>query len=119
MGNTPLDPQAYMAVIKKTRRRRAYFFGTVLAYIPALLLIHHFSPTNRAMGILFVIWVAVLIIVTFLVALSRCPRCGNYFHLHGMTLLIVRTCLHCQLHISDDTYQSEAPPEPTNSNPAG
>jgi hypothetical protein len=34
--------------------------------------------------------------------LSKCPRCGNYFHLHGMTLLILRKCLHCQLHINAD-----------------
>jgi hypothetical protein len=41
-----------------------------------------------------------LIFVTFQVALSKCPRCGNYFHMHGMSLLILRKCLHCQLHIS-------------------
>jgi hypothetical protein len=34
--------------------------------------------------------------------LSKCPRCGNYFHLHGMTLLVLRKCLHCQLHISEN-----------------
>lgn len=102
MNDTPLDQATYSAVMKHTRRRRAFFFGTVLAYLPALLMVHHFSPTNRAMGILFGIWFVVLIIATFMVALSRCPRCGNYFHLHGMTLLILRKCLHCQLHINND-----------------
>lgn len=108
--DTPLDQALYMAVLKTTRRRRAYFFATVLGYIPALLTVHHLSPTNRAMGTLFGIWVILLIFVTFLVALSRCPRCGNYFHLHGITLLILRKCLHCQLHISDDSYQANKPP---------
>lgn len=112
MVDTPLDPLAYKGVMKKTRRRRAYFFGTVLGYIPALLIVHHFAPNNRAMGTLFGIWFVLLILVTFLVALSKCPRCGNYFHLHGMTLLIVRTCLHCQLHIANDTYQPEDPTKP-------
>jgi hypothetical protein len=91
-----------MAVMKKTRRRRKYFFGTVLIYIPALLVTYQFSPTNRAMGTVFGIWVVLLIISTFLAALCRCPRCGNYFHMNGITLLILRRCLHCQLHISSD-----------------
>ena len=102
MDNIPVDPVKYMSVLKKTRSRRKMFFGTVLIYIPALLITHKISPTNRAMGTVFVIWVVILIVATFLVALSRCPRCGNYFHMHGITLLILRKCLHCQLHISSD-----------------
>jgi hypothetical protein len=98
----PVDPMAYMIILKRTRRRRLYFFATVLMYIPALWIIYQISPTNRAMGTLFGIWVVVLVIVTFLAAVSRCPRCGNYFHVHGLTLLILRKCLHCQLHISSN-----------------
>lgn len=86
------------------------FFTTVLLYIPALLLTHHISPTNRAMGTVFGIWVVILIIATFMVALSKCPRCGNYFHLHGLTMLVLRKCLHCQLHISTNHF---TPPETT------
>jgi len=99
--DSPDDPVKYMTVLKQTRRRRKYFFSTVLLYIPAILITYEISPTNRAMGTLFSLWVIVLIIVTFQVALSKCPRCGNYFHLHGMTLLILRKCLHCQLHIKE------------------
>lgn len=110
MANNPLDPASYRAILKTTRHRRVYFFATVLGYIPALLTVHHLSPTHRAMGTLFGIWVILLLIVTFLVALSKCPRCGNYFHLHGITLLILRKCLHCQLHIADDSYQKDKQP---------
>ncbi len=102
MDISPVDPVAYMKVMRTTRRRRTYFFATVLLYIPALVITYLISPTNRAMGTVFVIWVAALIIVTFLAALSKCPRCGNYFHMHGMTLLFLRKCLHCQLHINAD-----------------
>ncbi len=102
MDDSPVDPATYLNILKITRRRRKYFFGTVLLYIPALLITHRISPTNRAMGTVFGIWVVVLIIVTFLAALCRCPRCGNYFHMNGMTFLILRRCLHCQLHIASD-----------------
>jgi len=103
VADNAVDPVEYGKVMKKTRRRRMYFFFTVLVYIPALWITHAIFPGNRAMGTVFVIWVVFLIYFTFLVALSRCPRCGNYFHMHGITLLVLRKCLHCQLHISCDT----------------
>ena len=102
MNDSQVDALTYMSVMKKTRRRRKYFFGTVLIYIPAIVVTYNISPTNRAMGTVFVIWVVMLIISTFMAALSKCPRCGNYFHMHGMALLILRKCLHCQLHINSD-----------------
>lgn len=102
MNKSPVDPAMYKNVLNTTRRRRKYFFATVLIYIPAVLITYKISPTNRAMGTVFGIWVILLITTTFLAALSKCPRCGNYFHMHGMTLLILRKCLHCQLHISTD-----------------
>lgn len=105
MEESQVDALQYMNVLKQTRRRRIYFFTTVLLYIPALLITYRISPTNMAMGTLFGSWVVVLIIVTFLVALSKCPRCGNYFHMHGMTLLVLRKCLHCQLHIKQSAYE--------------
>ncbi len=105
MATNPVDAESYITVLKKTRKQRQYFFITVLMYIPALFITYQISPTNRAMGIVFALWVALLIIVTFKVALSRCPRCGNYFHMHGMALLVLRRCLHCQLHITDDKIE--------------
>ena len=102
MDYSPVDPATYMDVLKKTRRRRKYLFGIVLVYIPALLITHKISPTDSAMGTLFGIWFVLLTIFAFLAALCRCPRCGNYFHVNGITLLFLRKCLHCQLHISSD-----------------
>jgi hypothetical protein len=97
------DNSTYTAVMKKTRLRRKLFFGTVLAYLPAIIITHMISPTTMAMGTVFGIWVVLLIIATVFVALCICPACGNYFHMHGMTLLVLRKCLHCQLHINTDT----------------
>lgn len=102
MDSSSVDPVEYMDIMKRTRIRRKYFFCTLLVYIPAIWLTYKLSPTNLALGTVFSVWVVILIISTFLVAQSKCPRCGNYFHLHGMTLLILRKCLHCQLHISAD-----------------
>ena len=102
MDSSPNEQVNYVAILHQTRRRRKYFFASVLIYIPVLYLTLKILPTNKAMGTVFGIWFVLLVVVTFLVALCKCPRCGNYFHLHGMTLLILRKCLHCQLHISSD-----------------
>jgi len=53
MDNSQVDPVTYISVLKKTRRRRKYFFGTLLIYVPALLVTYKISPTNRAMGTVF------------------------------------------------------------------
>ena len=100
MESSHIDPMVYRHIMQQTRRRRAYFFATVLGYIPALLIVHRISPTNRAMGTLFAVWLGILILCTILVCMCKCPRCGNYFHVNGITLLVLRKCLHCQLHIS-------------------
>lgn len=101
-GGKPDDPAAYSAVLKKCRRRRMLLFATVLIYIPALVVTYLITPTDRAMGTVFCIWVVFLLATTFLAALCRCPRCGNLFHVNGMALLFLRKCLHCQLHINAD-----------------
>jgi hypothetical protein len=106
VDTAPVDPVIFNTVMKTTRRRRKFFFSTVLLYIPALVITHRLSPTDKSMGTVFGIWVFILIIATFLAAISRCPRCGNYFHIHGMTLLILRRCLHCQLHICANSTEN-------------
>ena len=97
------DQQKFRKALRLLRRRRKYLFGTILVYIPALLVTQRISPTDRSMGIVFAVWVTALFFFSLLSAVTRCPRCGNYFHVNGMMLLYLRRCLHCQLHINADT----------------
>ncbi len=57
---------------------------------------------NGHLAAVFVGWFVVMFAIAFYAAIARCPSCGNYFHLQGMTLLFLRKCLHCQLHVSAD-----------------
>lgn len=101
-NQTPDDVAAFGPGLAEIRKRRRYFFGTVAIYIPAMWIIHSISPTYRTMGTSIGIWVVILIITMFWSAVCVCPRCGNFFHVNGMTLLYLRKCLHCQLHINAD-----------------
>jgi hypothetical protein len=93
------DPIAFQRGMALVRRRRKYFFATIIGYMPLMWLANKISPTFRSMAIAFGIWVVILFVTALLSALARCPRCGNYFHMHGMSLMYLRRCLHCQLSI--------------------
>ncbi|MGE0917349.1 hypothetical protein [Trichlorobacter lovleyi] len=94
------DPVAFRQAMDLIRRRRKYFFATIILYMPLMWVSNKISPTFRSMAITFGIWVVVLFITALYSALARCPRCGHYFHMNGMSLLYLRRCLHCQNHIN-------------------
>lgn len=96
------DPAAFKQAMALIRWRRKYFFATIILYMPLMWGVSKISPTFRSMAISFGIWVAILFITALLSALARCPRCGHYFHMNGMSLLYLRRCLHCQLHVTAD-----------------
>jgi hypothetical protein len=80
------------------RRRRRYLWVVILVYLPAMWLALRMS----VVGSVFAVWFVLLFTAALVSAVARCPRCGNYFHMHGMTLFYFRKCLHCQLHINAD-----------------
>lgn len=84
--------------LQLVRRRRWCFWSVILIYMPLMgvAMKYHFVVAA------FLSWFVLLFGVVYYAALARCPRCGNYFHLHGMSLLFLRKCLHCQLHVSAD-----------------
>ncbi len=99
---TTSDTAGFGPGLSIVRRRRWYLWGVILVYVPAMWLTLRISPTYRAVEIVFGIWFILLFVAATISALARCPRCGNYFHMHGMTLLYLRKCLHCGLHVSAD-----------------
>lgn len=98
----PVDPAVLQAGLARIRLRRKLFFGTVIAYMPAMWAVSKVSPTFRSMAIAFGVWVTFLFFTALYSALARCPRCKQYFHMNGMSLLYFRRCLHCQLHVTAD-----------------
>ncbi len=79
-----------------------YLWGIILVYLPAMYSAISLTDSYRIIGTIFFFWVVLLAFFATMAASARCPRCGNYFHMHGMTLLYLRKCLHCQLHVNSD-----------------
>ncbi|HEY3308009.1 MAG TPA: hypothetical protein VGJ93_06110 [Desulfuromonadaceae bacterium] len=102
MDDSKTPDETFGPALSLIRRRRRYFFATILLYMPAILTVQKISPKYRSIGIAIGIWIVILFVTALRSAVTKCPRCGNYFHMHGMTLLYLRKCLHCQLHINAD-----------------
>ena len=88
--------------LREIRKRRRFLWAEIILYLPAMMAVMQIDSSFRTMAIAFGIWFALLWVVVGYSALVRCPRCGNYFHMNGMTLLYFRRCLHCQLHLTAD-----------------
>ena len=99
MNEQPADLRPGLARI---RRRRWFLWGIILIYMPAMWFVLQLTHSLRRTMPAFAVWFILLCVAAGISAAARCPRCGNYFHMHGMTLLYFRKCLHCGLHINAD-----------------
>ena len=84
--------------LKTVRRRRWCLWTIILVYMPLMGMAMSYKAVSEA----FIVWFVVTFAIGFYTAAVRCPRCGNYFHMNGTSLLYLRKCLHCQLHVIAD-----------------
>lgn len=97
-----VDKNMLKSGLKKIRRRRWCLWLIILFYLPIMAVAMKLLPSFTAVMGIFALWFILMFSIALIAAVARCPKCGNYFHLHGMTLLYLRKCLHCQLHVCAD-----------------
>jgi len=88
--------------LRMLRRRRKLLWGVVLIYAPEMWLTIRITHSNTIMLIVFCLWFVMLCNAVVLVAFTRCPRCGNYFHMQGFMVVYLRSCRHCGLYLCAD-----------------
>lgn len=98
-------PDDFGPGLKIIRRRRWYLWGLIAIYLPLMLSLLERDAAFNTLATTFLLWFIAVFSIALYAAVARCPRCGNYFHMHGMTLLYLRKCLHCQLHLTADKRQ--------------
>lgn len=103
---TEESPRDLASGLRVVRRRRLLTWLVVAGYLPAMEAVLVITRSQGAAIRAFLVWFVILFLVAFRLALARCPRCGNYFHMNGMTFLPLRRCLHCQLHVSGERQPS-------------
>lgn len=96
------DFASYRAGLSSIRKRRRYLWALIIVYLPMMWLAQKVTGSfNGAMPV-FGVWCVLLIVAVSFLAVVKCPRCGNLFHVNGMTMLVLRRCLHCQLRLDAD-----------------
>jgi hypothetical protein len=98
VDHSPHPPDATeFEVLRRIRRRRRCLWGLILVYVPGIWLTLELTRSDRKTGIVFGVWVVLVAAAALWTAFSRCPRCGNLFHVHGFMPLYLGRCLHCGL----------------------
>ena len=105
-----MGDETFRSGLTRIRRRRWILWGTLLGYLPAIWLSLRITRSDAATGVVFGVWFAVLLVASCTASFAACPRCGNYFHVHGFVPLFTRRCLHCGLHVCADKREKSAPP---------
>jgi hypothetical protein len=100
------NPSAYARMLAIIRRRRWYFWGLVLIYMPVSVMTLQLTQSYKATGMVIVIWVILLCIVVTLAAIAKCPRCGNNFHMRNSSISFLRKCRYCGLHLCADKHSA-------------
>ena len=90
-----IDP----ALLSVLRRRRWFWFTLILGYIPATTVVLKFAASMQQAGVFFGVWFFLLCLATVLLAIARCPRCGNSFHMRNSSLSFFSKCRHCEFQI--------------------
>lgn len=103
-----VDPAAGLFVrhMRRLRLQRWCLWTLLLGYIPLIWVTLEVSGSDKATFKVFAGWVIVLFFVVLRLAVVRCPRCHNTFHMHGFIPLYLRRCLHCGLHVTAKSAES-------------
>lgn len=97
-----LTPEELRRGLRKIRHRRWLLWILILIYLPLMMLALRSADPGHTVVNAFIAWVVALIVAVSLMALVRCPQCGNCFHMSGYLFRPVRRCFHCRLHLTAD-----------------
>ncbi len=70
--------------------------GILISYLPVVALLYLLRLPEWLIIATAVAWVVAGVGVGFTIGFSRCPACGEYFHVRGTGgSVFVKTCMHC------------------------
>jgi len=85
--------------LRLIRRKRWQLWLVFISYLPAIGIALSMTEGNTWPAITAGCWVVAAGVAGVRVSLSRCPRCGNLFHMQGVSTSWGRSCRHCKLSL--------------------
>ncbi|MBN2645712.1 MAG: hypothetical protein JXR59_09600 [Desulfuromonadaceae bacterium] len=78
------------------RRKRLILWSVFISYLPAVT-VALIMGGDKGATVVAVLWLIAAGAAGVGVSFSRCPRCGQFFHMRGVTTSWGRHCQHCNL----------------------
>jgi len=94
-----MEEQRFDEQLKQIRHKRMQLWAVFISYLPVIGITLSVSEGNLAPAMVCIIWIILAAIGGMRVSFSRCPRCGNLFHMRGAGTSWGRRCRHCQLSL--------------------
>jgi len=94
-----MDEETLQEGLKSIKRKRLQLWSVFISYLPAIGITLPLSTGNTAPAIVAGIWVVAAGVAGVRVSTSRCPQCGNLFHMRGISTSWGRSCRHCNLSL--------------------
>ena len=85
--------------LKTIKRKRIQLWLVFITYLPAIGFALKLSSDNVGPAMVAIVWVIAAGTAGVRVSLSRCPQCGNLFHMQGISTSWGRSCRHCKLSL--------------------
>jgi len=81
------------------RTRRRFLWSVFISYIPAIWFALKIGGDGLAL-VVGILWLVMAAAGGILVSFALCPRCGNRFHMKGISTSWACRCVHCKLSLS-------------------
>jgi hypothetical protein len=89
------------ALLAGIRTRRRFLWTVFASYIPAIWYALKIGGDNLAL-VVGILWLVMASAGGILVSFARCPRCGDRFHMKGISTSWGSRCVHCKLSLSKE-----------------
>ena len=111
------DRAEFAMELARIQKRRRQVWLVLFSYIPVCVLADWLlsrltEDPSRLVGALAVSWLLLYLVVILRASFSRCPRCGEFFHMRHVRRMLywgdpwARSCLHCGLPLQPQVRTS-------------
>lgn len=92
----------YQQQLAAIKRKRLFLWSVFASYIPAIILAQVITTGNWLSYVVAILWLLLAGLGGILVSFSRCPACGQLFHMRGVVTYWGKKCQHCGLSLKGD-----------------
>ena len=93
-------PQEFYGRLAGIRLRRKFLWSVFFSYIPVIWIALKIGGDGLAIGV-GIFWLILASVGGVMVSFSLCPRCGNRFHMKGLSTSWGSQCVHCKLSLKE------------------